>query len=121
MAATALHGSMMFQHTAGISGDFYGELSPVDEYQQNRAVGHLERQGLLPRHMTSLGNLTQAPDQQPLAGAVEPAPQYGSRNDVRALKNMRVVRLMRRMRVFDLMRKIAPGSARFLGDGKPGG
>lgn len=61
LAATAASGDMAMQHCGEVLGDFYGDLPLVSEDMQLRAIGYLDVLGLMPRHITRIGNLVEVP------------------------------------------------------------
>jgi hypothetical protein len=57
MAASSLGHNLIFQHTGTVCGDFYGDLPFVREDMQLRAMGYLDILDLLPRTLSTIGNL----------------------------------------------------------------
>ena len=145
-AAVAAAGDMMLQHTGEVLGDFYADLPLMTEDIQLRAIGYLEILGLMPRRMTTIGNLIEVPN-APVAPPPAPPATSASASTTSAaptspvsvsqspvadiatlervyyehmkLKQHGFVRMLRKLGVLSMFRKVAPGTKSYIGSGNP--
>jgi glycosyltransferase involved in cell wall biosynthesis len=116
MTAAATDGDILFQHTGDVCGEFCGELPQVNKDVQIRATGYLAALHLVPRTLTSFGNL-----QFPGAMSFEENSRFlelqNAYNEHQALKQMLPVRLLRKLGVLSLIRRIFPQVKKAIGSG----